>query len=216
MGFGIALIGYAFLIMADIGGSLPAAICLAYGFFLASRLDKRFLYASAASLGMLPRGVVILLDVIKVFDLESIALLDFITFALYMAAWMMMTMFWLAGVVAIAAENKAEKFQSQAIRRMYMSSLFAVFSLGLTAVTSFGITFDYIAQVNVARYVLTYVIVIVNTLFMHKCFVLITSERQYEADKRYVAAEDAKAAEKKYKDTLREAEHEQRKANRKR
>ena len=57
MGFGIALIGYAFLLLNIAGGALFAAPLLAYGFFSASRLERNFLNASVSALFMLPHGV---------------------------------------------------------------------------------------------------------------------------------------------------------------
>ena len=47
MGFGIALLGYACLILNEVGGAVLAAPLLAYGFFLASRLNRAFLYAGS-------------------------------------------------------------------------------------------------------------------------------------------------------------------------
>ena len=57
MGFGVALIGYACLMLHEVGGGVFAAPILAYGFFLASRLNGNFLKAAVSALFLFPRGV---------------------------------------------------------------------------------------------------------------------------------------------------------------
>ena len=54
MGFGVALIGYACLLLHEIGGGFFAALVLGYGFFLTSRLNKTFLHAAISALFILP------------------------------------------------------------------------------------------------------------------------------------------------------------------
>ena len=93
MGFGIAFLGYCFQLLHSAGFGLLAAPFLAYGFFLASRLEKRFLYASVSALFMLPRGLFVLLDLflpvlgVNVNVAKEFPLLNLGTYLLFFIAW---------------------------------------------------------------------------------------------------------------------------------
>lgn len=200
MGFGIALFGYAFLLLHEMGGALFAAPLLAYGFFLASRLENNFLRASIASLFLLPRGILQICTIIGVLDMTEIPVLNTITFILHLLAWMMMSYFWLTAVIKIAMSCQAEKLERQARNRLVLTVLFIFLSLVAGILNMGGLLGELGFTVNTLQYVLQYAVIFVNLLFLHTCFVLITSERQYEKDKQQLAKEQAKALEKMHRD----------------
>ena len=96
MGFGIAFLGYCFLLLHSAGLGIIAAPMLAYGFFLASRLEKSFLYAAASALFMLPRGIIVLLDLflpVAGIDYQITASLPWLnlgSYLLFFIAWFFM------------------------------------------------------------------------------------------------------------------------------
>ncbi len=200
MGFGIALIGYAFLLMGDVGGALFAAPVLAYGFFLASRLEGNFLRASISSLFMLPRGIfMIIYSFANMKDGAYIGLmntLNTVTFLLFQLAWLAMSFFWLTAVINIAKEcNSAMILQrariTQAVTLPYIAA-----STVATMLNSGGMLLQYAGAVSVIMFILMYLVIIFNIVMLHTCFVLITSERQYEKDKQRLAKERAEAIKK--------------------
>ncbi len=194
MGFGIALIGYGFLLLNSIGGALFAAPLLAYGFLKASRLNKSFLYASVSALFMLPHGVLQIASL--AFSFEPSPELDLIVRIVYTGAWLVMSFFWLIAVAGIARENRADKLELQARNRIVFTTVFV--SLAFVAeLLAFGGAFgNYGGLVVAGKYIIDYVAIFVNILFLHTCFVLITSARQYEKDKQQIAIERAKSLEK--------------------
>ena len=76
----------------------------------------------------------------------------------------------------------------------------SVFVLMLIAagylLNTYGILGLYAGPVLSGVYLLQYALLFVQIAFMHTCFVLITSERQYAKDKQQIAIERAKAIEK--------------------
>ena len=206
MGFGIALIGHAFLLLTEFGGAVIAVPLLAYGFFLASRFDKRLLYAAISSIFMLPRGIINLLNVCSVIDITNMPTLNMVTFMLYLSAWFIMTFFWLMSIAGIARENGAKKLERQAMRRIYFTGIFILFSVVIVSLNIEGHLGSAGAPAMMIQYILQYTVIIVNSLFMHTCFVLITSEKQYAKDKQYIASENAKIAQQQQKDREKEAE----------
>lgn len=200
MGFGIALLGHAFMLLTGTGAEIFAPILLAYGFFLASRLHGRFLQASVSALFMLPRAVVQLLSAFGVLDLNSASLLNTVTFILYLAAWLIMTFFWLSAVISIAVDCGAEKLERQARNRLIFTVMFILLVLSVRAMYIVGLLGEFASTFMIVEFFLQYAVIIVNTLFMHTCFILITSERQYEKDKQNIAKERAKELEKKQKE----------------
>ena len=198
MGFGIALFGYAFLLLNEMGGVLLGAPMLAYGFFLASRLEGYFLHAAVSSLFMLPRGIYLFCSLI--FGLEMNPLINTVTFILHMCAWIMMTFFWLTAVMKIARENQAGKLERQARNRLVLTVVLLTLALASELLNLDGTLGDFSGAIMTANYISQYAIIIINTLFLHTCFVLITSARQYEKDKQELAKERAKALEKKHKE----------------
>lgn len=214
MGFGVALFGYGFLLLNEVGGALFGVMLLAYGFFLASRLEAGFLKASVSSLFMLPRGILLFLDILGFVDINSMPTVNVITFTLYLSAWAMMSYFWLSSVVKIAKDCKAAKLESQARNRL----VFTVFAISLALFAGIGNLLGLLGNlafmVSSAQYILQYAVIIVNIMFLHTCFVLITSEAQYQQDKQQLAAERAKAIEKRYNER-REVERKIEKRNKK-
>lgn len=206
MGFGIALLGYACLILNEVGGAVLAAPLLAYGFFLASRLNRAFLYAAVSSLVLLPRGVVQLLYATGLINPAETPALNTVTFFLYMAAWLAMSFFWLSAVKEIAAECGEKKLERKAGNRLYFTAafiLFACFSKLIDMVAGSGVFGFSLVPIE---YLLQYATIIINILFLHTCFILITSERQDEEDKHYIALEKAREREKRMKEQKEEAE----------
>ncbi len=199
MGFGIALIGYAFLLMTGTGGEIIASLMLGYGFFLASRLNAKFLSAAVSALFMLPRGIVNGLTVLNVFNIDNHPTISTITFLIYLMAWMMMSYFWLMAVIEIARENSATKLENQARNRLVFTIAFifiVIVARLLPMVSGIGIAGSFAA----IEFILQYVVIFVNLFFLHTCFILITSEAQYAKDKQQIAKERADALEKKYKE----------------
>ena len=215
MGFGIALFGYAFLLLHEMGGAVFAAPLLAYGFFLASRLENNFVRASISSLFLLPRGIVQLLTVVGVIDIDTLPVLNIVTFIHYLLAWMMVTYFWYIGVINIAVKCNAQKLERQARGRMIITIIFILFSFAVLMLNTAGILGDLGFTISSLQYVLQYVVIFINILFMHTCFVLITSEKQYEKDKQLLAKEQAAALEKMHKDKQEAARKLEKRNNRK-
>ncbi len=198
MGFGIALIGYAFMLFTGSGVEIVASLMLGYGFFLASRLNAKFMGAAISALFILPRGIVNGLTVLGIFNIDNHPLISTATFLVYLMGWMMMSYFWLMAVIEIARENSATKLENQARNRMVFTLAFIFFVIVARVLPMFsgiGITGSFAA----IEFILQYIVIFVNIFFLHTCFVLITSEEQYERDKQQIAKERADALEKKYK-----------------
>lgn len=195
MGFGIALIGYAFLLMGDLGGALFAAPVLAYGFFLASRLESNFLRASVSSLFMLPRGIfMIVYSFIGVDEGSTLFVtLNTVTFIVFQLAWLMMTFFWLSAVINIATECNSPMMLRRSRFTMSVTIPYVLFSAAATLMGSANLLGEYAGAVSVILFILMYVVIIINLVMLHNCFVLITSERQYQKDKQQLAKERADA-----------------------
>ncbi len=198
MGFGIALFGYGFLLLNEMGGALIGVIMLAYGFFLASRLESGFLRAAVTSLFMLPRGVLLFLSVFGFIDIDSMPTVNIITFILYLSAWAVMSFFWLSSVAKIARDCNAKKLENQARVRLVFTVFAIMFALFAGVANLTGLLGGYAFVISSAQYVLQYVVILVNIMFLHTCFVLITSEKQYQKDKQQIAIERAKAIEKNF------------------
>lgn len=200
MGFGIALIGYGFVLLQDFGGGVFAALVLGYGFFLASRLHGNFLKAAIASLFMFPRGAVLLCDMFGLIDIKVMPVLDTATYLLDVLAWMFMTYFWLSAVIEIAHDNGAAKLENKARGRLVITILFQIFSVAVYLLNFVGALGGFAFMFASAQYVLNYFIIFVNIIFLHTCFVLITGEKQYERDKQEIATARANTIEKRYKE----------------
>ena len=200
MGFGIALFGYAFLLLHELGGAIFAAPLLAYGFFLASRLENTFLHASVSSLFLLPRGILQILTIVGVLDMAEVPILNVSTFILHLIAWLMMSYFWLSAVIKISISCQAQKLENQARNRLVFTVIFIILSLTAGILNMGGMLGNLAFTVNTFQYVLQYAVIFVNLLFLHTCFVLITSEKQYEKDKQQIAKEQATAIEKMHKE----------------
>jgi hypothetical protein len=194
MGFGLATLGYGFLLTYEAGGGIVASILLAYGFFLASRFNKRFLAAAVSALFMFPHSIFILLDVLHFFDLESYPVFNSISYTVYILAWLYMSFSYLMAVRDIAIENNSKRLENKAMNRLYIT---AVFLLGALSV----LIFRNIAPPPVISmlYALQYIVILLNMLFLHTCFIQITSEKQYEKDKHILAEHDKKLLEKRKK-----------------
>ncbi len=196
MGFGIALIGYGFLLLHELGGSFIGSIVLAYGFFLASRLNRRFLSASISALVMLPRGIVQICSMFFEINLT----VNTVSFLVYLAAWMFMSYFWLSAVIEIARDNDAARLERGARYRLIITVLFLTAAAVASVLNVTGMLGEIGFMVASAQYIVQYIVIFINLFFLHNCFILITSERQYERDKQQIASERAKALEKREKE----------------
>ncbi len=200
MGFGIALIGYAFLLMGDLGGALFAAPVLAYGFFLASRLESNFLRASISALFMLPRGIFMIIysfaDIKNGAYIELINTFNTVTFILFQLAWLAMSLFWLNAVANIAKECNSAMILTRTNITKAFTLPYIVLATAATVLNSGGMLGTYAGTISVIMFILMYVVIIMNLIMLHTCFVLITSERQYAKDKQQLAKERAEAMKK--------------------
>ena len=202
MGFGIAFLGYCFLLLHQTGLGVVGAPLLAYGFFLTGRLHRYFFGASVSALLMLPRSVIILLDIFLPLAgaeskiAESHPVLNLVTYLLFLIAWMSMIFWHCTAVRLIAKENGAEKLEKQANNRLYISAVVILLAISLVVMQQI-ITEQAIILIT---YLAIYVVMILQILFTHTCFVLITSEKQYAEDKLYVIEQNRAAAEKREKD----------------
>lgn len=197
MGFGIALIGYAFLLLNIAGGAVFAAPLLAYGFLRASRLESNFLNAAISALFMLPHGVLQFSSLM--FAFEPNETLDFVIRMVYTGAWLVMSFFWLIAVAKIANANRADRLELQARNRIVFTLVFVSFTFVAELLAYSGVFGNYGGLVVSLKYIVEYITIFVNLLFLHTCFILITSEKQYEKDKQEIAIERAKALEKDHK-----------------
>lgn len=201
MGFGIAFLGYCFLLLHSAGFGAIGAPLLAYGFFLASRLHKKFLFASVSALFMLPRGIFLLLDLFLPLigvelDLQNkYPTLNTATYLLFFLAWLSMIFFHCTAVRDIAKDNRHEKLEKMAMNRLYVSALFILVACAMVFLQP--VLND--PRMNALMEILFYIILLVNLLWTHTCLVMITSEKQYEEDKEFVREENRKAEERKNK-----------------
>ncbi len=199
MGFGVALIGYGFLLLNEVGGGIFAALTLGYGFFLASRLDDNFLRAAVSALFMLPRGVFQLCTAFGLFSSEDVPLLNTALYLLHVAAWMLTSYFWLTAVIRIARDNGAAKLEAKARNRLILTVTFLFFAAAIPFINHSGVLGGLALSVASLQYVIQYIVIFINLFFLHTCFILITGERQYERDKQQIARERAKMLEKQHK-----------------
>lgn len=197
MGFGIALIGFCFLMLHEIGGGVFAAPVLAYGFFLASRLNSNFLRAAISALFIMPRGILQICSVFELINIDEMPSLNTVTFLLFLFAWMLTTYFWLTGVMEIAREHGAEKLERQARNRLVLTVGFLMFAAAAGVLNIMGLFGNLAYMIASAQYILQYIVIFIDLLFMHTCFILITSKGQYEKDKQQIAKERAESLEKR-------------------
>lgn len=218
MGFGVAFLGYCFLFLHSAGFGVIGAPMLAYGFFLASRLNSHFLRASIAALFLLPRSIYVLLDIflpIAGHDMELSARfpwLNLISYLLFFVAWFFMIFYHCMGVRRIAMDCGHEKLQRTTSRQLYFSALFILFAISMVICQNLIYNDPRIALVG---YIAYYAILLFNLFFTHTCQVLITSEGQYEKDKRDAAEQNRLAMQKRAKDMEKEREIRERKEQRK-
>jgi len=204
MGFGIAFLGYCFLLLHSAGLGVVAAPLLAYGFFRAGRLERSFLYASVASLFMLPRGLFVLLDVflpilgVEISLTNTLPWLNLGTYLLFFIAWFFMVLYQCIAVRNIAIANDHVKLKNSANRQLYFSSLFIAIAVTMVL---FSELVDL--RVTVFAVVAYYAVLVMNLYFTHTCLVLITSEKQYEEDKKMVEEHNRQVLERKAKDKER-------------
>lgn len=204
MGFGIAFLGYCFLLLHSAGLGVVAAPLLAYGFFLASRLERSFLYASVASLFMLPRGLFVLLDVflpilgVEISLTNTLPWLNLGTYLLFFIAWFFMVLYQCIAVRNIAIANDHVKLKNSANRQLYFSSLFIAIAVTM-------VLFSELVDLRVTAFAVVayYAVLVMNLYFTHTCLVLITSEKQYEEDKKMVEEHNRQVLERKAKDKER-------------
>ena len=106
---------------------------------------------------------------------------------------MSMTYFWLTAVINITRECNAPKLERSAQSRMVITVAFIALSLAAGLMNIFGLLGSVGDTVTSIQFILQYVVIIINILFLHTCFVLITSEKQYEKDKQQLAKEQNEA-----------------------
>ncbi len=200
MGFGVALIGYACLMLHEVGGGVFAAPILAYGFFLASRLNGNFLKAAVSALFLFPRGVLQVCSAFGFINIDELPTLNTVTFLLYLGAWALMSYFWLTAVIQIAHENGAQRLETKARIRLIITVSFLMLSGSAWVLNVTGVLGDLGFMIASAQYIMQYAVIFINIFFLHTCFVMITSEKQYERDKQEIAKERAKALEKRQKE----------------
>lgn len=188
------------MMLLGTGGEIFAAVLLGYGFFIASRLNPNFLRASVSALFMLPRGIVNALSVVGLIDINSLNLLNVITFILFLISWLFMSYFWLIAVAQIAKENGVSKLENGARFRLVFTIAFIMLVMCSRILAFSGALGGMSAMLAAAEFILQYAVIFINILFLHTCFVLITSEKQYEKDKQNIAKERAKALEKKQRE----------------
>ncbi|MBE6683821.1 MAG: hypothetical protein E7595_06715 [Ruminococcaceae bacterium] len=203
MGFGVALLGYACLLLIGVGGTFFAVPLLAYGFFLASRLESGFMKASVTSLFILPRGILELLTLFGIIKPETSAVYPIIntaTFYVFLAAWALMTYFWLTAVANIAHTNSADKLERQAKNRIVFTEAMLMLMLVTNLLMTTNLLGSFEGMAGALQFILQYAVLFVNLFFLHTCFVMITSKSQYEKDKQQLAKEKAAATEKLHKE----------------
>ncbi len=198
MGFGIFTIGCLALLAIDWGGTALAGAILAYGLYLASRLDSRFKTGAVCALCMIPHGFVLLLEI--VLDIDVNVTLKTITEVLMLLGWAGMMFMLFIGVRRIAIDNGVKKLANRCDRLMYFYGLYFACELGLKILP--------MPQMSVVLMIARYIFVIIGVLFAHYCFVHISTQEQTEKDIADVAAIEKKevarkmAAEKKYNDAV--------------
>lgn len=192
--------GYGFFALYEIGGGVLAAPLLAYGFFLASRLEKNFARASVSALFLLPRAIIQLCSVLGLLVIKDIPLLNGLTYVVHLVAWLTMSYFWLTAVMNIARDCNAPKLERTAKNRLAFTAVFIVMSLAVALFNMFDLLNEIAFTVTSIQFILQYIVIIANIIFLHTCFVLITSEKQYEKDKQQLAKEQAAALDKMQKD----------------
>lgn len=194
MGFGLAALGYGFMLTYNAGGGIFAGLLLAYGFYLASRLNKRFLAASISALFLIPHSILMLLFILKVLNEDSILLFSSISKTVFYCAWLSVSYFYLTAVKEIAIQNNNIKFKNKALNRLYFTSMFLIIAISMIIFNS--IVTDGMKTV---WFVMQYIVIVVNMLFLHTCFILITTEAQDKKDRQYFEDEERKQQEKKKK-----------------
>lgn len=187
MGFGIVTIGCLSLLLIDWGGSILAGLLCAYGLYLASRLEKRYLYGAVASLFMMPHGIVLLLDFVLGIKLGEVV--SSITYIMLMLGWAGYMFFMLTGTRCIAVENNAKKFESRCNTLLYFCILYFAAE---TVANLAGFS-----QMQVIMTVAKYIIIILMIWFAHTCFVYISTPQQTEKDIADVAAIEKKERERR-------------------
>lgn len=217
MGFGIAFLGYCFLFLHSAGLGVIGAPMIAYGFFLASRLDSYFLGASVSALFLLPRSIFVLFDVVLSATGAEVDLstrfpwLGLSTYLLFFAAWFFLIFWHCLGVRRIASNCSHEKLLRTSSRQLYISAVFILFAISMVICQS--LIDD--PRILFIGYIAFYAILLFNLFFTHTCLVLITSERQYEKDKQEAAEQDRLAKQKRAQDLEKEQKFYERKQNRK-
>lgn len=187
MGFGIVTIGCLSLLLIDWGGSLLAGLLCAYGLYLASRLEKRYLYGAFSSLLMIPHGIVLLLDF--VLELEINGTVSSITYIMLMLGWAGSMFFLLTGTRRITLENGAKKFESRCNTFLY----FCLIYFAAETVANLG----GFVQMQMIMAVAKYIIIILMIWFAHTCFVYISTPEQTQKDIADVAAIEKKERERR-------------------
>ena len=190
MGFGLATLGYGFMLTYNAGGGIFAGILLAYGFFLASRLNKHFMKASVSALFLIPHSVLLLLFTFRVLNEKDILLLSSISRTVFYCAWLITSYYYLMAVRDIAIENSAIKLKNKAKNRLSFTTIF------LFVAVLMSIFNDFVPSAMLSIWIIMqYIVVIVNTLFLHSCFILITTEALDKKERQYFADEEKKQRE---------------------
>ena len=129
---------------------------------------------------------------------EQFPWLNLGTYLLFFIAWFFMVLYQCIAVRNIAIANDHVKLKNSANRQLYFSSLFIAIAVTMVL---FSELVDL--RVTVFAVVAYYAVLVMNLYFTHTCLVLITSEKQYEEDKKMVEEHNRQVLERKAKDKER-------------
>ncbi len=188
MGFGIATLGYGFLLTYTLGGGVIGVPLIMYGFYKAAATERRFLYACISGTFMLPYSVLLLLTHFpSILSIGQDTMIYQTFYAVFLLAWISMTFYFYSGVKIIALNNKADRLLKKANNRMILT--IAVLFLGFLFFLN-----ESIASVELVLgvFLALHIIIILNVWFLHSCFLIITTASQWEKDKELIAKEAEK------------------------
>ncbi len=186
MGFGLITIGFLALVLVDYAlGGIIAGVALSYGFYMLSGHDARFRVCIFTSAVMAPCGILKLMYYAGVFGEIAHQIFEFI----FHVFWGVTVIIFLWLVMKIVQESDAKSFALQAKTLMVFNAVYFIVT-PLEALVSMG-------SAGIVLVFFKYLLIIVNTLFAHKCFSHISTESRTKRDLKQLADIDAKRAEKK-------------------
>lgn len=197
MGFGIATLGYGFMLTYEAGGGIIAGILLAYGFYLASKVNKLFLSASISALFLIPHSILLLLFTLRIINEKNIFMISQISRTIFFLAWLSMAYNYLTAIKQIASENNNIKLKRKAMNRLLLTAIILLGALSMIIFNSLNSLYSlYIIN---TLFVMQYLMILINILFLHTCFISITTASQYKKDKIKYLKEEKKLSEQRKK-----------------